>query len=278
MTGGLFLLAGCQKSSPPVSNASITIVAAENFYGSVAREIAGDSANVTSILTNPNQDPHEFTPNAETARAIGDATMVIYNGLGYDDWIPRLIAAAPKPGRIVICVADLLGAEPATNPHVWYDPRTMPALAERIARVLDKPRMLARFQQGMDSLTSKINEIRSQDSGISIAATEPLFDDMAAALGLIVLNNKFQLAVMNGTEPDAQTIAEFETTLRAHKVKLLIYNSQVTNPASERMRAIATESGIPVAGVTETEPAGTNYLEWMLAELNAIEIALNDQK
>ena len=268
-----YFLAGCQKESPD-SHSSFTIVAAENYYGDVAREIAGDSATIINILTNPNQDPHEFTADAHTAKAVSDANIVIYNGLGYDEWMAKLVAAQSKPGRIVIRVSDLTGTEPGDNPHICYDPRTIPALASKLSELLKKPNNLAQFQKEMDSVNAKIAEIKSKYAGTNITATEPVFNDMASALGFRMQNAIFQLAVMNGTEPSAQATAAFEQSLRSHTVKLLVYNSQVTNPASDRMRSIAKESGIPVVGITETEPPDQNYSDWMLSELNTIEYAL----
>ncbi len=145
--GILLGLPGCAKEPPSNERRSVTIVAAENFYGSLAREIAGDSALVTSILANPNQDPHEFTADARTAKEVMDADVVIYNGLGYDEWMARLLATPGKPGRIAIRVADLIDAKPGDNPHICYDPRTMPALAARLAEIFKTPKNLARFEK-----------------------------------------------------------------------------------------------------------------------------------
>ena len=271
-----FLAAGCGRKKPTQQGAAkMSIVAAENFYGGVAQQIAGDSATVTSILSNPNQDPHEFTTDAATARAVADADIVIYNGVGYDDWMGKLLGAQGKPGRIVIRVADLIGATNGANPHIWYDPRTMPALATKLAEILKQPDNLAAFQKEMDAVTSKIAEIKSAHDGIPVTATEPVFGYMAAALGFKMENYGFQLAVMNDTEPSFQQTADFEGSLRDKSVKILFYNSQVTDPATQRMREIAQKNGVAVIGVTETQPPDAkSYADWMLAELNAVETTL----
>ena len=220
----------------------MSIVAAENFYGGVARQIAGDSADVTSILSNPNQDPHEFTTDAATARAVADADIVIYNGIGYDDWMDKLLGAQGKSGRVVIRVADLIGAKSGDNPHIWYDPRTMPALAAKLAEILKQTDNLAAFQKEMDAVTSKIAEIKSAHSGTVVTATEPVFGYMADALGFKMENYEFQLAVMNDTEVSFQQAADFEKSLHDKSMKILFYNSQVTDPVTQRVQESAKKT------------------------------------
>ena len=241
---------GCGKTQTAQSGAARTgIVAAENFYGGVAREIAGNSAVVTSIMSNPNQDPHEFTTDAATARAVADADIVIYNGIGYDDWMDKLLGAQGKPGRIVIRVADLIGAKSGDNPHIWYDPRTMLALVAKLAEILKQPDNLAAFQKEMDAVTSKIAEIKSARSGTVVTATEPVFGCMAGALGFKMENYEFQVAVMNDTEISFQQAADFEKSLHDKSMKILFYNSQVTDPVTQRMQESAKKIGVPVIGV-----------------------------
>lgn len=270
------VMAGCSKNEVPKKGvAKVNIVAAENFYGGVASQVAGNAANVTSILSNPNQDPHEFATDAATAKAVADADIVIYNGIGYDDWMEKLLGVEGKPGRIVVRVADLVGAKAGDNPHVWYDPRTMPALAAGLSEILKQPGNLAVFQKGMSVVTSRIAEIKSAHAGTPVTATEPVFDYMASALGFKMENDGFQLAVMNGTEPSFQQTSDFEKSLRGKSVKILFYNSQVTDPVTQRMQEIANQNGVPVIGVTETQPPDAkSYVDWMLAELNQVETTL----
>jgi len=270
------LLAGCAKKETAQSGATkVSIVAAENFYGGVAKQIAGNSAKVTSILSNPNQDPHEFTTEAATAFAVANADIVIYNGIGYDDWMGKLLGVQGKPGRIVIRVADLIGAKPGDNPHIWYDPRTMPALAAKLAEIVKRPDNLAAFQKEMSSVTSKIAEIKSAHSGTVVTATEPVFGYMAAALGFKMENYGFQLAVMNDTEISFQQASDFEKSLHDKSMKILFYNSQVSDPVTQRMREVAEKCGVAVVGVSETQPPDAkDYVDWMLTELNDVETAL----
>jgi zinc/manganese transport system substrate-binding protein len=263
----------------------IRIVAAENFYGGVAAQIAGPDVKVTSILTNPNQDPHEFTTNASTSKAVADADIVIYNGIGYDTWMEKLLGTAGKPGRVVIRVADLIGAKDGDNPHIWYDPRSMPALADKLSDILIKIRgpnfehvlqgSTFTFKNSMKPVLDKIAEIKKTYDGTSVTATEPVFGYMAAALGLKMLNYDFQVNIMNDTEPSAAQTAAFEQSLNPKTVKILFYNQQVTDPTTERLKKLAIQSDVPIVGVTETQPANAkSYVDWMMLELDAVEKAL----
>jgi len=256
------------------------ILAAESVYGQVAAEIAGSAADVTSVLTNPGQDPHDFEANASTARAVANAAIVIVNGAGYDPWMDRLLEASPAPGRAVISVALLVGARPGANPHLWYDPAAAPLVARAVAAALAQrhdagvQQRLTSFLQGTDQLRARITALRGRLAGVKVEATEPVFDYMAAALGLTMRNARFQLAVMNGTEPRASDVAAMEDDLRAHRVRALIYNTQVSDPATVRLRGIADAAGVKLIGVSETLPPGQTYLAWMQAELDAVARAL----
>jgi len=251
---------------------SLNIVAAENFYGGVAGQIAGQSATVTSILSNPNQDPHEFQTDASTAKAVEGADIIIYSGIGYDDWMQKLLGLDGKPGRTVICVADLIGAKAGDNPHIWYDPRTMPALAEKLGEILKAPEKAAAFEKSMAAVTAEIAKIKAAHAGTPVTATEPVFGYMAGALGFTMLNYNFQIAVMNDTEPSFKDTADYENSLRSGEVKMLFYNSQVSDPVTARMQSIAKENHIPVVGITETEPPDSgSYVAWMVSELQDVE-------
>ncbi len=259
----------------------IGIVAAENFYADVARQVAGPQAKVTAILNNPDQDPHEYEPTPSAARAVAAARIVVLNGAGYDPWMQRLADAASVPGRAVIDVSHLVRA--GGNPHLWYDPETMPALARALAEALQRadpegaPGYGARahaFVASLAPLQSRIAAMRERWHGTQVAATEPVFGLMAEALGLRMLDARFQLAVMNGTEPPASEVAAFERNLRTHQARVLVTNRQTTDAAVQRLLRIAAESGVPVVAVTETEPAGQNYVQWMLSQLDALDAAL----
>jgi zinc/manganese transport system substrate-binding protein len=263
--------------------AQIKVVAAENFYGDIARQIGGSQVAVTNVLTNPDQDPHEFEASPSTARAFADAALVIVNGAGYDPWAAKLLSGSSSPSREVVTVASLAHLAAGANPHVWYDPGTGLAVAEAVASIFarldpahqaDYRRRLAAFRTSMKPLDDRIAEMRAKYAGTPVTATEPVFGYMAQALGLDMRNGEFQLAVMNDTEPSAAAIAAYEKDLRTHAVKVLIYNSQTSDTLTRRMQKIAADADIPVIGVTETEPAGKDYQAWMLSQLDALDRAL----
>jgi len=270
-----------------LARADIKIVAAENFYGGVAKQIGGEEVTVTSILSNPNQDPHEFTSDAATAKSVADADIVIYNGLGYDGWMDKLGANVVDHNRVIIRVADLIGAKDGDNPHIWYDPRTMPALADKIGDALaslvamrrDWVRInVANFKKSMKPELDEIAAIKSKYEGTTVTATEPVFGYMSSALGFKMLNYDFQVNIMNDTEPSASQTAAFEKSLNPKTVKLLFYNKQVTDPTTERLKKLAIAADVPIVGVTETQPADAkNYADWMMSELHAVEKALKYQ-
>ncbi len=264
----------------------VSIVAAENFYGNVAQAIGGAQVRVSSILSNPNQDPHLFEADVSTARQVSGADIVIENGAAYDPWMDRLLAASPNSGRSVIVAATLVGREAGDNPHIWYDPATMPAVAKALAAELTRRDpgnselyrdRLSAFLLSLQPLQEKIATLKREYGGAPVTATEPVFGYMAEALGLEMRNTRFQLAIMNDTEPSASAMAAFEKDLRHREVKVLFYNSQVTDDTTRRFLNMARQSGVPVVGVTETMPAGVNYLSWMVSQLDALQRALEKE-
>jgi zinc/manganese transport system substrate-binding protein len=263
--------------------APVPVVAAENFYGGVVEQLGGSHVAVTSILSNPDQDPHLFEASPSTARALSAARLVIYNGAAYDTWIDKLLAASPSPGRSALVAATLIDKKDGDNPHLWYAPQTMPAVAKAITAFLKKTdpanqadydSRLSQFLVSLEPLQAKIAALRAKYDGIPVTSTEPVFGYMAEALGLAMRNLPLQIATMNDTEPSAANIAAFENDLRGHHVKVLIYNSQASDQLTRRMLALARTSGIPVVEVTETQPAGKNYEQWMVAQLDALGDAL----
>ena len=261
----------------------IPIVAAENFYGDLAMQIGGPDVTVTSILTNPDQDPHLFEASASTARAIAGARVVILNGADYDPWMQKLLSASRAPGRETIEAAKLLHKKAGDNPHLWYDPAAMPAVAKALAATLARldpdhragyEQRLVAFLASLEPLQAKIAAMRKQYVGTPVTATEPVFGYMAAALGLKMRNERFQLAVQNDTEPTPSQIAAFQKDLKTHAVKVLLYNSQTEEELTKKMRELAQQSGIPVVGVSETAPPATKYQDWMVKQLNALDMAL----
>jgi zinc/manganese transport system substrate-binding protein len=261
----------------------IAIVAAENFYGDVAQQIGGDRVSVTSILSSPDQDPHLFETSPSIVRKLAAAQIVIQNGLDYDPWMTALLKAAPKAGRIVIVAADLMHKKAGDNPHLWYDPALMPVAAKAVAAALaaadpshadDYNSRLKSFLASLQPLDAEIASIRNKYEGAPVTATEPVFGYMAAALHLTMLNQRFQLAVMNNTEPSVSEVAGFEKDLERHDARVLFFNKQASDNLVQHMVDLAHKSHVPVVGVTETIPPALSYQDWMLRQLEMTENAL----
>jgi zinc/manganese transport system substrate-binding protein len=261
----------------------ITIVAAENFYGDLAGEIGGTRVVVTSILSNPDEDPHLFESSPSTARDIAGAAIVIYNGADYDPWMDKLLSASPSKDRAVILAADLTGHKSGDNPHLWYAPQTLPAVARALEAELEKrdaadaglfKANLDQFIASLAPVNAAIARIKAAHAGTEVTATEPVFGYMAEALGLKMLNDAFQVATMNDTEPSPSQVAGFENSLKDGSAKILFYNSQVTDDTTTRLLKLGKDSHVKIIGVTETEPQGKTIAAWFLSQLQDVEDAL----
>lgn len=265
------------------AEARIAVVAAENFYGNVAQQIGGDRVSVVSILNNPDQDPHLFEISPAIIRQIVAARVVVYNGAGYDPWVEQVLKATAKPDRVAIVAADLMHRKSGDNPHLWYDPPAMPVVARSLASAFaaadpahqdEYAARLSAFLAALAPLDAKIAAIRDKYAGTVVTATEPVFGAMAQALNLSMANERFQLAIMNDTEPSARDVAAFERDLKDRRVRVLFYNKQAATKLVEHLIALARASKIPVVGITETAPAGVSYQDWMHNELDETERAL----
>ncbi|HVJ35317.1 MAG TPA: zinc ABC transporter substrate-binding protein [Terriglobia bacterium] len=270
----------------PIHKASaegLPVVAAENFYGDIVQQLGGPAVQVTSILSNPDQDPHLFEASPSTGRALATAKLVILNGADYDPWMEKLLKATPSADRLVVVVADLVHAKSGDNPHLWYRLDNVAQAAKAIAGALarldavhaaDYQSRLANFLDSLRPLSTKIETMHKAYAGTPVTATEPVFGYMAADLGLAMRNDRFQLAVMNDTEPSAADIARFQDDLKQQRVHVLLFNRQTSDDLSQRLLGIAKQAKIPVVGVSETEPADHTYQEWMLQQLTDLDRAL----
>ncbi len=270
--------------SARAADGQLAVVAAENFYGDIARQVGGGRVTVVSILNNPDQDPHLFETTPGVVRQIAGARIVVLNGANYDPWMEKLLAAAPQPNRKVIVAADLMHRKAGDNPHLWYDPATMPAVAKALAEafsIADSAHAsgyaarLATTLAALERVGQRVSQIKVRHKGEAVTATEPVFGPMADALGLTVRNQRFALAMMNNTEPSARDVAAVENDLKQHKVKVLLYNSQVSEKLTLRLLDIAKAAKVPVVGVTETQPANATFQDWMLLQLDALDKALS---
>jgi zinc/manganese transport system substrate-binding protein len=283
---GLALAFGLTVVATPsgyAADGKLNVVAAENFYGDIAHQIGGDGVAVTSIMSNPDQDPHLFETTPGVVKQIADAQIVVLNGADYDPWMDKLLKASPNAGRVAIAAADLVGKKAGENPHLWYDPDTMPATAKAMAEAFAKADPAHKddysarhktFLSSLKPIDDKIAAIRGKYAGTTVTASEPVFGYMASALGLKMRNERFQLSIMNDTEPSARDVASFQNDLKNHKVRIMFYNKQASNKAVQTLVDLAYTSKIPVVGVTETTPPGLSYQEWMLTQLNETEKAL----
>ena len=283
------LSAGCSSSSAadqPGPDGKIIAVGAENEYADVIAQVGGKYVQANAIMSNPNTDPHTFEASASTGRLVNAARLVVQNGLGYDTFMDTIEKAVPDSGRRTIVVQKLLGLPDSTpNPHLWYDPATMPKVAAAIADNLAalQPSHAAYFKANAktftNSLTTWINAIgtfKQHYPGTPVATTEPVADYLLASLGA---DNKtpwaFQADVMNGTDPSAQDVAIERSLFTQHKVKAFVYNQQVTDSLTESFISLARANGIPVVGVYETMPEpGYRYQSWMVAEVGALQKAV----
>jgi zinc/manganese transport system substrate-binding protein len=264
--------------------ARIPVVAAENFYGDVIGQIAGDHVLLTSIISDPNADPHEYASSTRDMAAIARARLVIINGMGYDGFMTKLLRATPNAGREVMDVSKLVGKKEGDNWHIWYDPTVMPKFARAItdffirtdaANARSYQNWLLLFEASYKPFTAKVAAMRARFAGTPLGATEPIFEAMATALDVKILTSKeFQKAVEEGEDPPARAVAEMEDQLRKHEIKVLVYNVQTVSPVTERIRKDANRLGIPVVGVSETLPSGLSYQRWMVKQLDELEQAL----
>jgi zinc/manganese transport system substrate-binding protein len=268
------------------SATKITAIGAENEYADVIAQVGGKYVQAASIMSNPNTDPHTFEASPAVAREITAAKLIVQNGVGYDNWATTIQNADPSGGRKVINVQQLLGLPDSTpNPHLWYEPTTMPAVASAIATDLGQidpahasyfKANAASFTASLAAWTNAIAAFKAAHPGVSVATTEPVADYMLQAAGANNLTPfTFQADIMNGTDPSPQDTALEDSLFTQHKVKVLLYNQQVTDSLTESFIKLANENGIPVVGVYETMPTpGYTYQTWMEAEVNALNKAV----
>ena len=272
-------------AAAPIINA----IGVENEYADVIGQIGGPYVRVTAIETDPNTDPHSFEVSPKIAGQIARSDLIVENGLGYDDWADKMIAAAPRAGRQVINVQHLRGLPDNTpNPHLWYDPATMPAVARALVADLSRLQpahaayfqtQAARFNNVLKPWFAAIAAFKAAHPGTPVAVTEPVGDYMLQAAGTDIMTPfSLQAAIMNGTDPAPQDVTTQNALFTGHRVRVFVYNQQVTDPLTASFLSIAKRNGVPVVGVYETMPTpGYTYQSWMLAEVLALEKAVSDK-
>jgi zinc/manganese transport system substrate-binding protein len=283
------LAAGCGTAGSGIADGKVLAVGAENEYANVISQIGGRYVSVSAIVSNPNTDPHTFEASPSVAQVVGGARLVVQNGLGYDSFMNKIESASPSSSRKVIDVQTLLHLPDSTpNPHLWYKPTTMPAVAAAVAADLSaiEPKHAsyfrahaAKFDDALTAWDRALTQFKARYPGTTVAVTEPVGNYMLEAAGATILTPfTLQADVMNGVDPAPQAVTLQNDLLSGHRVKVLLYNQQVTDSVTQSFLQQAKQSGIPVVGVYETMPTpGFDYQSWMLAEVTALRRALADR-
>ncbi|HEY7432575.1 MAG TPA: zinc ABC transporter substrate-binding protein [Streptosporangiaceae bacterium] len=257
------LVIGCTASGAISGSGGagvVYVVAAENFWGSIVSQLGGSHVRVLSIVTDPNADPHDYETSASDARAVAAAELVVQNGVGYDDWMSKLLGASPATGRRVLNIGAALGKHPGYNPHLWYSPAYVNFAENRIEAVLKSldPKDAAYFSarraatdRAFAGVRAELAKIKRQNHGRPVASTESIFAYLASYLGLrLVSPPAFMNAVSEGNDPAAASVVEFQHQLSTRQVSALVYNNQTATALATSMRQLAEEHHIPVVGVS----------------------------
>ena len=277
---------GAAATSSAGSSKVITVVAAENFWGSLAGQLGGTHVKVTSIITNPDADPHSYEPTAADGREVAAAQMVIINGVGYDGWATKLADASPSAARTTLTVGDLVGVKDGGNPHRWYNPANVKQVMAQITADYQKadPADAAYFAAQHNTVVNTnlkqyfglISQIKASYAGTPVGASESIFAMMSPALGLDLLTpSAFLRAISEGSEPSAADKATIDQQIKAKQIKVYVYNSQNATPDIQAQISAAKAQGIPVTTITETlSPAGASFQDWQVAQLTALKRVL----
>ncbi len=280
------VVAALAFAGPAAADPTMQVVAAENFWGSIASQLGGDRVHVTSVITSPATDPHDYEPTAADARALAGAQLVIVNGIGYDPWADKLLAANPVHGRIELKVGDLVGVKAGGNPHRWYSPGDVQKVIAAIVRDYTQldPKDAAYFKQqqfrfetqGLAQYKDLIATIKRKYHGVAVGASESIFALMAPALGLDLLTPpSFLKAISEGTEPTAADKTTVDRQVAKKQIKVWVFNSQNSTPDVQRITDAARKQGIPVTTITETlVPGSANFEQWQSRQLEALAAAL----
>jgi zinc/manganese transport system substrate-binding protein len=284
-TCSVLLLASCNTSTRSSKSSTLEVVAAENFWGSLATQLGGSHVHVTSLIRKPNTDPHDYEPTPGDARAIASARLVITNGLGYDAWIDKLLDANRSSRRRVLNVGDLVGLKEGANPHRWYSPVDVEKVLSQITadyKTLD-PTDAAAFDQlhsefdnaGLVQYRSAIGRIKSKYGGTAVGASESFFSPFSEVLDLELLTPaSFLDAISEGNDPTAADKATVDRQITTKQIKVFVFNTQNATPDVRRLVDAANAHGVPVVAFTETLPEGASFQDWQTQQLQALESAL----
>ena len=263
---------------------TLQVVAAENFYGNIASQLGGDHVQFVSIMSDPNIDPHQYEADPKDALAVAKANLVIQNGADYDNWMPRLLKASPNPSRIVLTGADIAKDTLRENPHVWYSVKDTRSIAGEIAKSFETldpadkdqyEKNLKIFDDSLLPIKKQMDSISQEFGGTPVGLTETICLYQTGPMKLDVLTPwEFQHAISEGNDPPVASIAEANTQVSGHKIKVLIYDVQTVTPITTHLQDEAKAAGIPVVGVSETMPVNETYQSWMLKQLQSLHESL----
>lgn len=287
---GVLLLTGCGSAEPEEESASgkLEVVAAENFWGSIAAQLGGEKVSVQSIIVNPATDPHSYEPSAEDARTMAGAQLAIVNGIGYDEWASHLLAASPSGERTVLDVGSLLGLTQGDNPHQWYSPAHVHAVIDQIVVDYDKrlpadASYFARRKTAFEMIDlaryhELIRQIKARYAGVRVGYSESIFQPLGEALGLKLLTPySFAKAIAEGSEVSAQDKQTVDQQASGREIKVWVFNSQNVTPDVQRVNELARAAHVPIATVTETlSPASDSFERWQVSELEGLQRALHE--
>ncbi|HVN16941.1 MAG TPA: zinc ABC transporter substrate-binding protein [Anaerolineales bacterium] len=275
--------AGSPSSSSGAST-GLSVVATENFYGDIAQQLGAGHISVTSILSDPNVDPHDYESTVQDGKSVSEAQLVIENGDDYDPWMDKLLSASPNPDRLVVIAADVASHKLTDNPHLWYGIDNIQDVAKAItadlkkldaAHTADYDAALATFLKSLDPIQQKIDDIKTKFGGTPVGLTETIFLYQTGPTGLNVLTPlEFQKAIAEGNDPPADTVVTANNEVTMKQIKVLIYNVQTITPITTNLENEAKQNNIPIVPVSETMPIGKTYQSWMQGQLDALEQAL----
>jgi zinc/manganese transport system substrate-binding protein len=291
------VLVGCSAASGPARGSAaptasgapartLTIVAGENFWGSLVSQLAGKAGQVTSVVTDPNTDPHDYESSSDDARAFATADYVVLNGAGYDTWAEKLLAGNPNAKRKVLTIAALLGKKAGDNPHFWYSPDAvsqainqmeadLKALDTADSSYFDAQRRT--LDAALTPYRARLAEIKTKFEGTPVASTESIFVYLGQYLDLNIISPpEFMKAVAEGNDPSPASVAQFDSQISSRQAKVLIYNKQTQTAVTANVKRLAANADLPLVGVTETvQPANATFEQWSEAQLEQLQRALS---
>ncbi len=284
------LTTACSRQTNSANKGKIIITSTMDFYGEVAKAVAGKQGQVTSIITDPNVDPHDYDPAPSTAQKVAKSRIVIANGLGYDSWMNNLVKNGNDNLQYIKVGEKIMGQKSGDNPHLWYDPQTMPRVANELARRFGKiqPKNKQYFKQNaqkyiasLKPITAKIAQVKKaakKDGRQQVYVSEPVFDYAIKAMGFTIGDPKFENDTEKGTDPAPSTIKAMQKGIQDKKIAFFVDNKQASSKTVANLITQAKKQGIPVLKVTETMPAHKNYQQWMVDQYDQLLEILQKEK